>query len=183
MLPQHGGHGHHPYPASAQFGRESTAYYGSPPTTGGMWPKKEWAGPSPDRQTGSSFNWESPYSSSIGGGGGGVPLASSPPPVPIQELDGVQRFPTGSTAAPAEMGVATPVAASAVPVPGVPAAAVAPAPVPATGQPQYQPYSPGQVQQVQPSQQQQYLGQPQQQYPGHQPYAGGPGWNSQPPQS
>jgi len=115
MLPQHA------RSSVVPLGRESTAYYGSPPDTG-TWPKKEW-GPSPDLRN-SVFNWESPSHLAYSNGA----LAASPP-MPIQELDGTQRYPTGSTAAPAEMG-GTPITTSPPP--------------PANAH--YQAYNPGQQQ-------------------------------------
>ncbi len=152
MLPQHS------QPSSMHFGRESTAYYGSPPTTG-VWPKKEW-GPSPDPQTG-SFNWESPAHLAHLSYPAGT-LAPSPPPAAPMELDASQHhFPTGSTAAPAEMG-GTPVATTTPP------------------NPQYQPYNQQQQQQQQYQGQQQQQQYPGQQYPGQQQYAGA-AWH-QPPQ-
>jgi LPXTG-motif cell wall-anchored protein len=113
MLPQQAYAGAIPGP------RESSAYYSSPPGTGG-WPKKDW-GPSPDMRS-SGFNWESPAHLSYPGG----PLAPSPP-LPPQELDSVQHFPTGSAQAPAEIS-------------GTPIATAAPASM------QFQPYNPGQRQ-------------------------------------
>jgi LPXTG-motif cell wall-anchored protein len=111
MLPQQAHH-----LSMAPSGHSSTAYYGSPPDTGG-WPKKDW-GTSPDLRN-SGFNWESPahlsshLSTSYPGGGAGGPIAPSPP-LPAQELDGAQVFAPGSTQAPVEMG-ASPVATTAQP--------------------------------------------------------------------
>ncbi|KAK4125588.1 hypothetical protein N657DRAFT_569542 [Parathielavia appendiculata] len=118
MLPQHT-QGHL---STAPAATESTAYYGSPPDTGG-WPKKDW-GTSPDLRN-SGFNWESPAHLSMTFTGGA--LAPSPPP-PVQELDGAQLHPPGSTLAPVEMG-GSPVVTTAQP------ASV-----------QYQAYNPGQQQ-------------------------------------
>jgi LPXTG-motif cell wall-anchored protein len=125
MLPQQHPYAHH-HVSMAPTGRESTAYYGSPPTTAG-WPKKDWGG-SPDfRQSGGTFNWESPAHLSYAGGA----LAPSPP-LPIQELDSAPHYPSGSTEAPVEMG-------------GTPVAATPPPPQPQPhhpppANPQYQPY-------------------------------------------
>ncbi|KAG7287600.1 hypothetical protein NEMBOFW57_007112 [Staphylotrichum longicolle] len=118
MLPQHA------RSSAVPLGRESTAYYGSPPDTG-TWQKKDW-GPSPDLRS-SVFNWESPSHLAYSNGA----LAASPP-MPIQELDGTQRFPTGSSAAPAEMG-------------GTPVTMTPPPPAPANAH--YQAYNPAQQQQ------------------------------------
>lgn len=133
LPPQHPhaqAHAHH-HLSMAPSGRESTAYYGSPPTTAG-WPNKDWGG-SPDlRQSGF---WESPAhlsQLSYPGGGGGA-LAPSPP-LPIQELDGAPHYPSGSTEAPVEMG-GTPVATTPPPVPPPP---------PSAANAQYQPYQPPQ---------------------------------------
>jgi hypothetical protein len=104
-------------------GRESTAYYGSPPVTG-AWPKKDWASSTDPRVSNrtSGFNWESPSHLSYP-----VATLAPSPPLPAQELDGVQQhFPTGSTEAPAEMG-------------GTPVVTTPPPPAP-----QYQPYHPPQ---------------------------------------
>ncbi len=161
MLPQHS------QPSSMHFGRESTAYYGSPPTTG-TWPKKEW-GPSPDPQTG-SFNWESPAHLAHLSYPAGTLAPSPPPPAAPMELDASQHlFPTGSTAAAAEMG-GTPVATTAPPNPQY---------QPYNQQPQQQQQQQYPAQQQQQQQQQQYPGQPQ--YPGQQQYPGGAAWH-QPPQ-
>lgn len=101
MLPQQ-----QPHVSAVPGPRQSSAYYGSPPTTAG-WPKSDW-GPSPDMRN-SGFNWESPAHLGYGGG----PLAPSPP-LPPQELDGVQHYPSGSVLAPAEMGT-TPIATTVQP--------------------------------------------------------------------
>jgi hypothetical protein len=94
MLPQQG------HASMAPSGLDSTAYYGSPPNTGG-WPKKDWGGSPDPRISGhtSGFNWESPSHLAFPS----AALAPSPP-LPIQELDGSHHFGPGSTEAPAEMG-------------------------------------------------------------------------------
>jgi LPXTG-motif cell wall-anchored protein len=123
MLPQQSYAQHHV--SMVPSGRESTAYYGSPPTTAG-WPKKDWGGSPDPRQSGGAFNWESPAHLSYAGGA----LAPSPPP-PIQELDSAPLYPSGSTEAPVEMG-GTPVAATPPPP--------QPQPQPPPANTQYQPY-------------------------------------------
>ncbi|KAK4134039.1 hypothetical protein BT67DRAFT_305321 [Trichocladium antarcticum] len=112
MLPQHG----HAAMASGPYNNNH-----SPPDTGGF-PKRDWA-LSPDPRA-SRFNWESPshlsYPSSVFAEqqvGGYMPNAApapSPPPFIVPELDGAAVYPppTGTAAAPAEMG-ATPIAATA----------------------------------------------------------------------
>ncbi|KAL2143629.1 hypothetical protein VTI28DRAFT_10214 [Corynascus sepedonium] len=120
MLPQHA---HHSMVPSASD--TSTAYYGSPVPDSGAWPKKDWGASSDFRSSvrASGFNWESAsqlaYPAST--------LAPSPP-LPVQELDGQQHFPPGSTQAPVEMG-GTPVMTT---------------PPQAPNTPQYQAYNPGQ---------------------------------------
>ncbi|KAK4153495.1 hypothetical protein C8A00DRAFT_15295 [Chaetomidium leptoderma] len=113
MLPQQA------HLSAAPSGHDSTAYYSSPPSTAG-WPKKDWGASGDPRYSG--FNWESPAHLAYPAGA----LAPSPP-LPIQELDGVQHFPPGSTEAPAEMG-------------GTPVVTTPPPPT----NTQYQPYNAGQ---------------------------------------
>ncbi|AEO55028.1 hypothetical protein MYCTH_2298376 [Thermothelomyces thermophilus ATCC 42464] len=118
MLPQQA---HHSMAFSASDA--TTAYYSSPPPDSEAWPKKDW-GASPDPRSSvraSGFNWESPSHLAYPA----AALAPSPP-LQIQELDGRQHFPPGSTEAPVEMG-GSPVTTSPPP----------------SRAGQYQPYNPG----------------------------------------